>query len=281
MNSTQNPEQRGPHEDAVAALKQACQQIGPDRQFWHGNEQVSESEPDSGRHPSELQKHVTPHRSSVRKLALQGLVGLLVAACIGAAAMILRSNGDAAKQVTARLISLPAAASPVSAQSSPVAVQASASTAAPAQSALPATVQTPLVGSAPTAASPSPEQEQLAQLLRAFLAVVEQDIGELKTSMEQLKTSMEQLKTGQDEIVRNNSKVGEQLKAAQEQIDRNNAAVADQLKATQEQVARLIAKDSEQQLRPKTSAPPPRSIATSTGKPTLSSQQTRAQPLAR
>jgi hypothetical protein len=48
---------------------------------------------------------------------------------------------------------------------------------------------------------------------------------------------------------------------------RDNAAVAEQLKATQEQMARLIAKASEQQLRPKTSAPPPRSIATPRGKP--------------
>src|SRR6516164_6806258 len=96
---------------------------------------------------------------------------------------------------------------------------------------------TPLAGSAPTAAGPSPEQEQLAQLLRGFLGVMEQEIGELKTSI-------------------------------------------DQLKATQEQMARRIAKDSEQQLRPKTSAPPPRSIATSTPVPRLSSPQTRAQPLA-
>jgi hypothetical protein len=259
MNSTQNPEESGPSGDAVAAPKQA-------RQFRHINEQVSESEPNSGRHPSELQKHVTSHRSSLGRLALQGIVGLLVAACIGAAAMILRSNDDAAKQATVRLISSPAAASPVS-----------------AQSALPVTAQTPLAGSAPTAASPSPEQEQLAGLLRGFLAVMEQDIGELKTSIEQLKTSMEQLKTGQEEMVRHNSAVDEQLKAAQEQIVRNNAAVADQLKATQEQLARLIAKDSEQQLRPKTSALQPRSIASSTGKPapTLSLQQTRAQPPAR
>ena len=61
---------------------------------------------------------------------------------------------------------------------------------------------------------------------------------------------------------------------------RDNATVAEQLKATQEQMARRIAKDSEQQLRPKTSAPPPRSIATSTPVPRLSSPQTRAQPLA-
>ena len=112
-------------------------------------------------------------------------------------------------------------------------------------------------------------------MLRGFLAVVEQDIEELKTSIEQLKTSQEQM-------VRDNSAVAEQLKAAQEQMVRDNAAVAEQLKATQEQMARLIAKASEQQLGPKASAPLPRSIATPTGKSVLklSSPQARAQPLA-
>ena len=215
---------------------------------------------------SELQKHfaVPPHLSSLGRLASQGLIGLLVAACICAGGMVLRSHGDAAKQLTARwepqlyLISSPAAASPISAQSSPFAVHASPSKAAPPQSALPAVpAQTPPEGSAPTAAGPSPEQEQLARLLRGFLAVVEQDIEGLKTSIEQLKTS-------------------------QEQMVRDNAAVAEQLKATQEQMDRLIAKASEQQLGPKTSAPPQRSIATSTGKPVpkLSSPQARAQSLA-
>jgi hypothetical protein len=75
---------------------------------------------------------------------------------------------------------------------------------------------------------------------------------------------------------------GEQLKASQEQMVRDNATIAGQLKASQEQMACLIAKASEQQLRPKTSAPPPRRIANPPGKPVpkLSSPQARAQPLA-
>lgn len=221
-------------------------------------------ETDSARPPSELQKRVPPHQSSLGRLALQGLISLLVAACIGAAAMVLRSHGDVAKQVTARrepqlyLISSPVAASPISAQSSPSAVQASAPKTAPPQLALPAPpAQTLPAGSAPTAAGPSPEQEQLPQLFRGFLAVVEQEIEELKTSIEQLKTS-------------------------QEQMIRDNASVAEQIKAIQEQMAYLIAKTSEQELRPKISAHLPRSIATSMGKPVpkLSSPQARAQPLA-
>jgi hypothetical protein len=281
MNSKQNSEQTDPYDVAVAALKEAGQQIGPaNKQLPRINEQVSKSEPDAARHPSVQQKRlaVPPRRSSRGRLALQGLIGLLVAACIGAAAMVLRSHGEvAARWAPLYLTSSPAPENPVPAQSSPSAVQASASKAAPPQPALPAPqAQTALAGSAPTAAGPSPEQEQLLQLLaRGFLAVVEQEIDELKTSIEQLKTSQEQM-------VRNNSAVAEQLKAAQEQMVRDNAAVAEQLKATQEQMARLIAKASEQQLRPKTSAPPPRSIATPTGKrvPKLSSPQARAQPLA-
>ena len=114
-----------------------------------------------------------------------------------------------------------------------------------------------LADSSPIAAGTSPEQEQLSQLLRGFLAVVELDIGELKTSIEQLKVE-------------------------QEQVVRDNAAVAEQLKATQEQMTRLVAKASERQPGPKISTPSPRSIATKTGKPLPKplSPQARAQPSA-
>jgi hypothetical protein len=310
MNPKPNSEQTDAYDVAVAALKQARHQIGlANERLPRANEQVSKSEPDAARHPSDQQKRlaVRPRRSSRGRLALQGLIGLLVAACIGAAAIALRSHGDAAKQVTARwtpqlyLTSSAPRESPVPAQSSPSAVQASASKAAPPQPALPTPpAQTALAGSAPTATASSPEQEQLLQSMARERAAVEQEIEQLKTSIEQLKTSIEQLKTSQEQMVRNNLAVAEQLKAAQEQMVRDNAAISDQLKASQEQMvrdnaavagqlkasqeqmARLIAKASEQQLRPKTSAPPPRPIATPAGKPVpkLSSPQARAQPLA-
>jgi outer membrane murein-binding lipoprotein Lpp len=188
--SMPNPEQTNPY-DVVAVLKQAA------------------------RHPSEPPKRLAfpPRRSSLGRLALKGLIGLLVAAGIGAAAIVSLSDGDAAKQVIAQwwepqlsLISSLAAESPVPVQSSPV----------------------PAV------------QEQLQSIARGLLAAVEDE-------MEQLKTSIEQLKTNQEQIVR------------------DNAAVAEQLKATKEQSGRVIAKASEQQLQPKTPAPP-RSIATPKGK---------------
>jgi len=255
MNSTPDPEQSCHNDVVVAALELARQQLRhPGRQLRCGDEQVSEPESNSGPHTSELQKRVPPHRSLLGRRAS---ISLLAATCIGAAAMILRSHGDAAEQVTEWW------------KSQLYLISSPASKATPAQSALPAPpAQTTLAGSAPTAAGVPPEPEQLAQLLRGFLAVVEQDIGDLKASIEQLKASQEQM-------VRNNSAVAEQLKAAQEQIVRDNAAVVEQLKASQEQMARLIAKDAEQQLRPKTSAAPSRPIATS-GKtmPKLSSPQT-------
>ena len=270
---------------AVAALKQAYQQIGrAGNQLPHVNEHVPRSEPDAARNHSDQQKRlaVAPSRSTRGRLALQGLIGLLMAACIGVAAIVLRSHGDGAKQMIARwapqlyLISSPDPESAVPVQPSPSDVQASAAKAVPPQPALPAPpAQTAPEGATPTAAAPSPGQAQLLQSMARERAAVEQEI-------EQLKTSIEQLKTSQEQIIRNNAAVAEQLKASQEQMVRDSAAVAEQLKASQEQVARLIAKASEQKLRPKTSAPPPRLIATPTGKPVpkLSPPQARAQPLA-
>jgi regulator of replication initiation timing len=206
---------------------------------------------------------------------LQGIIGLLVAACIGAAVMALGPQGDMARRIARweprlHLISSSAAASPISAQSSPTAVQAFPSK-VPPRSALPGSAaQAPPVGT--PIADPSPEQEELLHLLRGFLAVMEHDIEELKASIEQLKTAQEQM-------VRDNAAVGQQLKATQEQMLRDNAAVAEQLKTTQQQIARLLGRDSEQQSRPKTSASSPRSIDTLTGRSLpKSSPQARTQP---
>jgi hypothetical protein len=295
MNSMPNPKQTDPHDVAVAALKQAYEQIErADRQ--RVDEQASKQ--DAARHPSDQQKRLAvPGRQSSRgRLALQGLIGLLLAACIGAAVIAWQSHGDASKQMIARwapqldLTSSPAPENPVPAQPSPPAVQAAAAKATPPQPAPPAQ----------TAPEP-PGQAQLLQSTARDLAAAGQNI-------EQLRASIEQLKTSQEQMGRDNAAVAEQLKASQEQMARDNAAVAEQqLKASQEQMARLVAKASEQNLRPKTSAPrpqpiatptresvpkpsspqgtsapPPRPIATPTRKPVPkpSSPQARAQPLA-
>ena len=270
MNSMPDPKQTDPHDVALAALKQAYEQF-EDGQLPPVDEQVSKIDQDAARHPSDQQKRLAvPGR--------RGLIGLLLAACIGAVAIAWQSNGDAAKQIIARwapqldLNSSPAPENPVPAQPSPPALQTAAAKATPPQPAPPAQ----------TAPEPPGQAQLLLQSTRRDLAAAEQDIEQLRAGIEQLKTS-------------------------QEQMVRDNAAVAEQLKASQEQMARLIAKASEQNLRPKTSvprpqpiaiptrkpapkpsspqetsAPPPRPIATPTRKPVPkpSSPQARAQPLA-
>ena len=298
MNSMPSPK-HDPHDDAVAALKQAYEQIGrADKQLPRGDEQVSKLEQNAARHPSDQQERlaVPRRRSSRGKLALQGLIGLLFAACIGAAAIAWQSYGDAANEMIARwapqsdLTSSLAPKKLVPAQPSLPAVQASEPRVAHPQPGPPA--QTALEGGATTAV-PSPGQVQLLQSMARDLAAMEQEIEQLKTSIEQLKASQEQmvrdnaavaeqLKASQAQMARDNAAVAEQLKSGQEQMARDNAAIAEQLKSSQEQMARLIAKASEQNQRPKTSTPPPRRIATPTLKPLpkLSSPQARAQPLA-
>jgi hypothetical protein len=276
MNSMPNPEQTDPHDVAIAALKQAREQIGrADKQLPRVDEQVSKLEQGAARHPSGQQKRlaVPGRRSSRGRLALLGLIGLLLAACISVAALAWQSPyGDAAKLMFARWApqrvstsSLPLEKQELPAQPSPPAVDVAANAALPQPAPL---AQTTPQDVAPTAVPLSPELAQWLQTMARDLANMEQGI--------------EQLKSSQEQMVRDNAELAEQLKAAQAQMARDNEHAAEQLKASQEQMARLIAKASEQNLRPRTSAPPPRPIATPTRKPVpkLSSPQARARPLA-
>jgi hypothetical protein len=273
MNSMPNPEQTDPHDVAIAALKQAREQIGhADRQLPRVD--VSKLEQGAARHPSDRQKRlaVPGHQSSRGRLALGGLfIGLLLAACIGVAVLAWQSRyGDAAKLTIARWApqrvstsSLPLEKQELPAQPSPATVGVAANAAlpqpAPVAQAAPQDV-------APTAAPLAPELAQWMQTVARDLTNVEQGI--------------EQLKTSQEQLVRDNAELAGQLKAAQAQMARDNENASQQLKASQEQMARLVAKASEQNLRPRTSAPPPRPIATATRKPVpkLSSPQARARP---
>jgi len=277
MNSIPNPKQTDRHDVAIAALKEAYEQIGrADEQMARVDEQVSKLEQDAARHPSDQQKRlaVPGRRSSRGRLALQGLIGLLLVACISVAAFAWQSPyGHAAKLIIARwapqrvlISSLPLEKQELPAQPSPPTVDVATANAALPQPA--PLAQTTPQDVAPTAAPLSPELAQRLQTMARDLANVGQGI--------------EQLKTNQEQMVRDNAELAEQLKAAQAQMARDNENAVEQLKASQEQMARLIAKASEQNLRPKTSAPPPRPIATPTRKPVpkLSSPQARAQPLA-
>src|SRR6267142_3485481 len=231
-----------------------------DEELAHAHEQITRAGEEIARAEEQLSKlehdAVPGSRRLFDRPAVRGLTGLLLAACIGVAAIAWQSSyADAAKEIIARwapqrvATSSPPLENPgLAAQPSPPTVQAAAAKTAPPQPALLA--QTVPEDVAPTAAALSPELTQLLQSMARDLATLGQGI--------------------------------EQLKASQEQMARDNANAAEQLRASQEQMARVLAKASEQSLRPKISAPPPRPTAATTRKPvpTLPSPQAVAQPQA-
>jgi hypothetical protein len=258
MNSTLNPKPPDPtaryfEQIALANPRflsiRAGRAIRPDpitfaKAFFEDEQIARTLADDAARHPPGAVNNVQVpgDRPSFGRPAVRGFVGLLLAACIGVAAVAWQSYGDAAKPIIARWApqlvltsSLPLENRGAPAQQSPPAVQASAATAAPPQPA--PLAQTAAEGVAPTAAAPSRESAQLLQSMARDLATVGQENEQLKASIEQLKTN-------------------------QEQMTRDNARAAEQFKASQEQMARDIAKASERSLRPKKSAPPPRPTAT-------------------
>jgi predicted FMN-binding regulatory protein PaiB len=257
MNSTPNLTTTEADDALVARaderLAHAYEQIArADEQLARVTEQLSQMEHDAARQPSAV-----PHRKPSRgRPALRGLVGLLLAACIAAAAFASHTSyGDAAKLTISRwaphltsTLSLSMEKSGLPARPNPSTVQVAAVEAAPPQT----TASAPGTARdvAPTVAPAPPELAQLLQEMTRVLANVEQGI--------------------------------EQLKAGQERMVSDNAKVVEQLRASQEQMARLVAKTSEQSLGPRTSAsaPPPRPVASPTRKPvpTQSSPQARARP---
>jgi hypothetical protein len=246
MDTTLNPKQTNPRDVLIARadeqLAHAYEQItSADEQIARAKEKLSKLEHAAGR-------AVPGKRQSLDGRAVRGFIGLTLAACIGVAAIAWQSAyGDAARQIIAswapQLVltsSLPLEKPPLPVQPSPPAVQAAAATTAPPPTA--PLAQTAAEDVVPTAAL-SPELTQLTQLLQSMA----RDLATLGQAIEQ-------------------------LKASQEQMARDNANAAEQLKASQERMARVIAKTSdakasEQNLRPRMSAPPPRPTATPTRKP--------------
>jgi hypothetical protein len=236
MDPTLNPKQTDPQHVLVARL---------DEELAHAHEQITRADEQIARAEEQLSKlehdAVPGNRPLFDRPAVRGLTGLLLAACIGVAAIAWQSSyGDAAKEIVARwapqrvVTSSPPPENPgLPAQPSPHAVQAAAAKTAPPQPA--PLAQTAPEDVAPTAAALSPELTQLLQSMARDLATLGQGI--------------------------------EQLKASQEQMARDNANAAAQFKASQEQIARVIAKASEQSLRPRIPTPPPRPAATPTRKP--------------
>ena len=224
-----------------------------DQQIARLDEQLSNLGLDTARQTSFSQAR--PNRSRSPSWARRGLAGLLLATCIGVAAVAWRrpSHDDTPTIVHPQ----------------------------PAPQ-----VQTAPEHEASGAAMP-PELTQSLQSITRDLATLEREIGGLKTSQQQAarddaKTA-EQFKATQDQMARDIAKVYEQLKAGQEQITRDIASVTEQLKATQEQMARQIANLSEQNPVPRTPVPPPRPAVSPTRKPvpTLASPLATANPLAK
>jgi hypothetical protein len=145
-------------------------------------------------------------RWSMVRRAMRGFIALLLAACIGLAAVAWRSYGDTVKRQTAKLTtqlvltsSLPPEESGPAAEPAAPAVAAAAADAAPLQPAPPA--QSAAEAVAP-AAAPSPGSAQLLQSMT-------RDVASLGQEVEQLKASIEQLKAGQQQISRDVAKASE------------------------------------------------------------------------
>ena len=176
---------------------------------------------------------------SVVRSAVRAFTALLLAACIGVAAIAWQSSGDLAKKMITKwapqfaLTSLLSPEKPgLSAQPAASSVQVDAANEAPTQSAPPA--QSAAEAVAPAAAAPSPDSAQLLPSMARDLASLGQEVERLKASVEQ-------------------------LKAGQQQMSRDVVAKASEVKA------------SEQSLRPRISALPPRPAAARARKPIASS----------
>lgn len=216
-----------------------------DEQLSHVHEQIKSADEQLARMETQLsrQEREAP-RSHSRRLRdrpwLRSIVGLLLAAYIGAAAFVSQSSyGDAVARSAPQLVSaltLPLEKLLLFTRPNPSSVQLAA-----AEPALP--VQIAPHDVTPTAVLVSPEPATLLQTIARDLANVDREI--------------EQLKASQQQLASDSARAMEQLKASQEQAARDIARNAELLKASQEQVAQLVARASGQNLRPKTSAPQP------------------------
>ena len=196
---------------------------------------------------------VVPGRLPLRGgSALRGLIGLLLAACIFAAAFASQSSyGDAAKQIIAQSAPRLVSTSWLSPSKQELAAQPSPSSSLMIEP-MPSTgsAQTAPQGLGPTAA----EMAQKLHTMASDLANAEHEI--------------EQLKTSQEQMARDYASAIEQLKAGQEQTARDNAKSGEQLKTTREQMVNFIAALSEQNLQLQTTAPRSRPTDVPTRKPT-------------
>jgi hypothetical protein len=221
MSSTPDPTPTEPNSDPNSVSARA------DEQLAHAYQQLQIADEQLARIDRQFSKleHDDERRRQWRgRPALRGLVGLLLAACIGAAALIAHSSyGETARQMIADALAsaqpqIPARPSEPEREPEPAGQVVTADTLAPSAPAAPAASQ-PV---APTTVALPPEVTDLLQTMA-------HDVATLQQGSEQLKTNLAQ-------------------------VGRDNARAVDELKASQEQMARLIAAASEQKAQPQTSA---------------------------
>ena len=87
----------------------------------------------------------------------------------------------------------------------------------------------------------------------------------------------ERLKATETQMAQDNASVAEQLKALT-QMARDNASAVEQLKERHEQMAGLLAKVSEESLRPQTPLPPPHPTPAMPKRKPVAPSQARIQP---
>ena len=263
MQSTLNPQQADPHADPhddvlVARIDEELSKLAHDAtrdpldpQTHMGSDfSAGAAIPpvDTTFRPAAVNHVQAPRlRPSFGVRAIRGFVGFLLAVCIGVAGVVWQAYGDAAKQMIARwtpqfvATSSPPPESPgLPEQPNPPAVEASAAKAAPPP---PAPVaQAAAEGVAPAAAAP--ESAVLLESMARELASARQEIDQLKASQEQMSREMAKAKAYE----------------AKASLAKASLAKASQIKASQ-------TKASEQNLRPRISALPPRSVAAPVRRP--------------
>jgi hypothetical protein len=251
MNSTLNTATGSP-EAVLAAraderLTHAYEQIAlADEQLARVTEKLSNMERGSQRRPAA----VSPPQPSRDRPALRGLVGLLLAGCIGGAAFASQSSGIGRSMISQWAPSF-VPASPRAKSEDP------APSAPPLQLAAVETTSTqPTSSSAqptPSAQTPAPSQDAASppasispELVQALQAMA-RDIATLQHGVEQLRAN-------QDRMAADNARAIEQLRASREQ-------------ATHLAVAKPVEKPVEPSARSKPPAPAPQAVANTARKP--------------
>ena len=265
MQSTLNPQQADPHADPhddvlVARIDEELSKLAHDAMRDPLDPQTHTGSDSSAgpavppvdttfRAAAVNNVRVPGHRPSIGLRAVRAFIGFLLAVCIGVAGVVWQVYGDAAKQMIARWAPpLVATSSPppenpgLPEQPSPPAVQANAAKAVPPQPAPPA--QAAAEGAAPAAAA-APESAVLLESMARELASARQEIEQLKASQDQM--SRDIAKASQPDIA----------KASQ---PKPYEARAYDAKA-------YAARASDKNLRPKISAPPPRTAAAPARRP--------------